>query len=219
MDRLTLADEIVVLVLDDESGEINSSFLPVANVAVAGGVLMELALRGRIDTDLESLFIVDVSPTGDELLDEMLQAIGDEAETHSSVWWIDKLSMQYPDLVQRVLGRLATAGILREEERHFLWVFSRRAYPQVSGREEREAKGRLMSVLFNDELPEPRDTLLLGLANATAALSKILTEEELHKVSGRIAAVARLEEIGRAVGHVSNQVWDAQAINMATYPH
>ena len=39
-------------------------------------------------------------------------------------------------------------------------MFSRRAYPQVSGREQREAKARLMAVLFNDEVPDPRDTLL-----------------------------------------------------------
>ena len=36
---------------------------------------------------------------------------------------------------------LVAAGILREEERRFLWVFSHRAYPQVSGREENNVSG------------------------------------------------------------------------------
>ena len=218
MERLTLADEIVVLVLDDSTGEVESTYLPVADVAIAAGVLMELALQGRIDTDLTSLFIVDPAPTGDQLLDAFLKEIAAEQERHSSAWWINELSQRHTELLPRVLQRLVAAGILREEERMFLWVFPHRAYPPVSGREEREAKARLMSVLFNDEIPEPRDTLLLGLANATGALSKVLTDEELYKASPRIAAIVRLEEIGRAVGLVSAQVWDAVAL-MSTYPH
>ena len=118
-----------------------------------------------------------------------------------------------------MLGRLVSSGILKEEERKFLWVFSRRAYPPVSGREEREAKARLMSVLFNDEVPEPRDTLLLGLAKSTGVLAAILASDEYEKAGPRIAEVAALEEIGRAVGVVTGQVRDAVAsIMMAHYP-
>jgi Golgi phosphoprotein 3 len=217
--HLTLADEIVVLMLDDSVGEIRPDCVSVSGVAIAGGILMELALLGRIDTDLKSLFIVDASSTGDELLDAILQEIAAEPEKQSSAWWIDKLSTRHGDLVERVLGRLVTSGILREEERRFLWVFSRRAYPQVSGREEREAKARLMSVLFNDEVPDPRDTLLLGLARSTDVLSVILSSEELDKAADRIEEVASLEEIGRSVGLVASQVREAMAtIMMAHYP-
>ncbi|MBO0801378.1 MAG: GPP34 family phosphoprotein, partial [Blastocatellia bacterium] len=175
MKHLTLADEIVVLMLDDSTGDLQPGCGAVASVAIAGGILIELALLGRIDTDLKSLFIVNSSPVGDELLDATLAEIGAEPEQQSSAWWIDQLSTRHTDLVERILARLVAAGILREEERRFLWVFSRRAYPQVSGREEREAKARLMSVLFNDEVPDPRNTLLLGLARATGILSLILT--------------------------------------------
>ncbi len=211
MQHLTLADEIVVLMLNDTDGEIKQNLAPIGRVAVAGGVLMELALQGRIDTDLTSLFIVDAAATGDKLLDSILQEIGAASERNSSAWWIHELSTRHPDLVGHVLGRLVAAGILREEERHFLRVFARRAYPTVTGIAEREAKARLMSVLFNDAVPDPRDTLLLGLAKSTGTLSAILTEDELYRVAPRVAEVAALEEIGRSVGVVANQVWDAMA--------
>ncbi len=217
MMNLTLADEIVVLMLDDAIGEITPGCLPVAGVAIAGGLLMELALRENIDTDLKSLFVVNPKPTGDELLDAILKEIQAEPEQHSSSWWIDQLSIRHPDLVSTILARLVAAGILREEERRFLWVFSRRAYPQVSGREEREAKARLMSVLFNDEVPNPRDTLLLGLAKSTDVLSAILTSDELDKATGRIEEVVALEEIGRSVGLVATQVRDAMTMMLAPY--
>src|SRR6202011_3811608 len=133
-------DEIVVLMLDDETGAIKPACAGFANLAIAGGILMELALLGRIDTDLTSLFIVDPKPVGDELLDRALQQIGAEREKRSSTWWIERLGLQKTDLSRRVLERLVEAGILRVEDRRFLWMFSRRAYPQRTGLEEREAK-------------------------------------------------------------------------------
>jgi hypothetical protein len=217
MTQLTLADEIVVLMLDDTMGEVNQACIAVAGVAIAGGILMELALRENIDTDLKTLFVVNPRQTGDYLLDAILQEIAAEPEQHSSAWWIDQLAVRHDDLLGQILARLVTAGILREEERRFLWVFSRRAYPQVSGREEREAKARLMSVLFNDEVPNPRDTLLLGLARSTDVLSTILSSEQLDKAYDRIEEVAALEEIGRSVGLVSSQIREAMATMLATY--
>ena len=219
MQHLTLADEIVVLMLDDSVGEIRPGCMPLALIAVAGGLLMELALQGRIDTDLKALFIVNQAATGDDLLDAILQEIAAEPEQHPSAWWIEQLSTRHDDLVELVLARLVAAGILLEEDFRTLWVFSGRAYPQATGREEREAKARLMSVLFLDGVPDPRDTLLLGLANSSGALAAILTEAELEKASGRIAEVAGLEEIARSVGVVSNPSWDAMASIMASYAH
>jgi golgi phosphoprotein 3 len=198
--HLTLADEIAVLMLRDDTGAIRPECATVASMAIAGGILMELALLGRIDTDLKSLFIVDPTPVGDELLDDALQKIAAEPKKRSSAWWIRGLGLHSGDLSATVLGRLVRAGILRAEDRQFLWVFSRRAYPQNSGREEREAKARLLSVIFNDDLPDSRDTLLLGLADSTGVLDAILSPEDRRKASNRIAQVIALEEINRSLG-------------------
>jgi hypothetical protein len=86
--HLTLADEIVVLMLDDDTGSIKPGCASVANMAIAGGILMELALLGRIDTDLKSLFVVDPKPVDDELLDLALQKIAAEPKKRPSEWWI-----------------------------------------------------------------------------------------------------------------------------------
>jgi Golgi phosphoprotein 3 len=212
MADLTLADEVVVLMLDDADGDLDAGRIRVASVAIAGGIVMELALRGHIDTDLTSLFVVDPKMTGDQLLDDFLQEIGGEPEQHSSAWWIDRLSARHGELVEVIRARLVAAGILREEERRFLWMFSSRAYPQVSDREEREAKARLLSILSIDAVPGPRDTLLLSLARSTGILEDMLSAEDLEKVAARIDAIVALEEIGRAVSLVASQVSDAMTM-------
>jgi hypothetical protein len=202
MEHLTLADEIVVLMLGDEAGAFKSAVS--ANIAVAGGILMELALLGRIDTDLTSLFIVDPKPVGDELLDRALVEIAAEPMKQSSTWWIEQIGLRNGDLATDVLRRLVQAGILREENRRFLWRTSRRTYPQNTGREEREAKGRLMSVIFDDGVPNPRDTLLLSLAESVGILKDMLSPNERRKASKRIAQVVAMEEISRSVRAVES---------------
>lgn len=52
---LTFAEEIVLLILDDETGKLANAGSPSVNHALAGAVLMDLALRSKIDTDLEKL--------------------------------------------------------------------------------------------------------------------------------------------------------------------
>ena len=42
------------------------------NCVVIGAVLAELSLMNRIDTDLESLFLVDQTETGNPVLDPVL---------------------------------------------------------------------------------------------------------------------------------------------------
>jgi golgi phosphoprotein 3 len=215
MAYLTLADEIVLLMLDDTSGEIDPFCAPVAGIAIAGGILMELALRENIDTDLTSLFIVNPKPTGDELLDIILQEIGAEPEQHASAWWIEQLATRHAELEAEILARLVAAGVLREEERRFLWVFSHRAYPQVSDREEREARTRLMSILLHDEVPDPRDTLLLGLVKSAGILPAILSAEQQKLAASRIETIVALEEIGRSVGLVAKVFGDPASIALA----
>jgi len=217
MKHLTLADEIVVLMLDDEVGAIMPACASVASIAIAGGILMELALLGKIDTDLTSLYVVDSAPTGDDLLDQALKMISAEPEKQSSTWWIERLGMQ-GDLTDIALERLVRAGILRAEERTFLWVFSRRAYPQNTGREEREAKARLMAVLFEDSVPDPRDTLLLSLADASGVLDAMLSSDEMRKASKRISEVVALEEIGRSVSEVAFNIRAAIGTAISIHP-
>jgi hypothetical protein len=117
----------------------------------------------------------------------------------TSAWWIERMGLHEGDLSATVLARLVEAGILRVEDQKFLWVFSRRAYPQSSGRAEREAKARLMSVIFDDALPDPRDTLLVSLADSAGILDQMLASREMSKAAKRVAEVVALEEISRSV--------------------
>ena len=59
---LRFAEEIMLLLLDDKGGKFADLPAPSVECALAGAVLMDLALEGRIDTDPERLFVVDPTP-------------------------------------------------------------------------------------------------------------------------------------------------------------
>ena len=214
--KLRFAEEITLLMLNDEDGE----FVRVPGwsmqCAFAGAVLMDLALENRIDTDLKRLVLIDPTPLGDSLLDSTLARIAEATETHDARRWVDYLADQAEDIREAALARLVERGILRREEDRFLWVFQSRRYPVVDGEAEREVKLRIMEVLFGNEIPDPRDIVIICLADACGILRELLSARELERATERIEQVRKLDLIGQAV---SKAVWDIQSsIALAMHP-
>ena len=214
--KLRFAEEITLLMLNDEDGE----FVRVPGwsmqCAFAGAVLMDLALENRIDTDLKRLVLIDPTPVGDDLLDPTLALLAEATETHDARHWVDHLADSAETIRERALQRLVARGILRREEDRFLWVFQSRRYPIVDGEPEREVKLRIMEVLFSNEIPDPRDIVLICLVDACGILRELLTAKELERSSERVDQVRKLDLIGQAV---SKAVWDIQSsIALAMHP-
>ncbi len=195
---LRFAEEVTLLLLNDDDGRFarisDSSF----NYALAGGVLMDLALADRIDTDLENLILIDSTPTGDSLLDETLAEIAAD-EGHDARYWVERTALRGPQLREDVLSRLVEKGILEQVDDRFMWVFKSRRYPTIDGEAQREVKLRIMGVLFSDEIPDQRDIVIINLADACGIFRSILSSEEVERVTPRIEQVKRLDLIGQAM--------------------
>ena len=81
---LRFAEEIMLLLLDDENGRFAAAARPAVDLALAGGVLMDLALESRIDTDVHKLVLIGATPTGDDLLDPVLADIAAADRNHDA---------------------------------------------------------------------------------------------------------------------------------------
>jgi len=97
------------------------------------------------------------------------------------------------------LKRLIAKGILREENGRFLWVFHTRRYPVVDDSEQREVRARLRQLLLTDEIPDPRDVVLICLIDACGLLGLVLSPDEIAQTQTRVAQLSRLDLIGQAV--------------------
>ena len=195
---ITFAEETLALLLDDRTG----AFLPIGKYALehalVGGVLMDLAFANRIDTDPEKLMIIDPTPTGNPTLDRVLQRINESGDSRNTAQWLETLSAELgEDIQQQVLDSLIERGVLERREEKFLWVFRTRRYPMIDGRMQREARQRVVGVLFSGDIPDPRDIALICIADACGLLKTVFGESELDEVSARLDQLCKMDLIGR----------------------
>lgn len=193
-----LKEEIVLLTLDDGSGEVLGRQGLSAALALAGAVLMELSLLGRVDTDRERLLLPSAAPTADAVLDEALRALSLDPPANTG-FALAALARGDAERRAALLEKLVAEGLLRREKGGFLRLFSTR-YPKAAGREEVAAvRERLRALVLGSEIPEPRDALLLGLARATGLLPLLFSAEELAASQGRLELLVQVEALNRSL--------------------
>ena len=203
---LRFAEEIMLLLLHDHEGKFARVPGWSLDYALAGGVLMDLALENRIDTDLETLVVLDETRTGDGLLDPTLDDIAKTEGQHDARFWVERTGGHADDIRERALDRLVERGILERRDDRFLWVFRSRRYPVIDGRAEREVKLRIMGVLFSDVIPEPRDVVIICLADACGILKELLSRREHEQATARIEQVRKLDLIGQAMAQAISDI-------------
>src|SRR3954470_14034769 len=167
---LSSVEEMVLLQL---AGRDKQNELPeAANIVLAGAVMVDLALLKRIDSDLNRLFVDDPQSTGDGILDHALSILVETAQASRISPAIERLNLKTSDAIMGVtvhapryresaLRRLIQRGIVREEAnqspvRHLV----------VDDSAERQVRARLRHLILSDEIPDPRDVLLLSLIDA-----------------------------------------------------
>ena len=203
---LGFVEEILLLQLDDTHGRFIDLPLSAADVVLAGAALMELALDNRVDCDLEQLILVDRTPTGDEILDDVLVQLGQAGAGLSAAAALERITVNAEQYQETALKRLVAKGILREDDGRFLWVFHTRRYPVVDDREQREVKARLRQVLLTDEIPDPRDVVLICLIDACNLLGLVLTPEEINQTTARVEQLSKMDLIGQAVTRAVSEI-------------
>ena len=212
--NLTLVEEILLLLLDDQKGTLPPVPQLTLHFVLAGAVLMELAINDKIDCKVETFTVVDESPVGDAIVDQYLERICEHSGEHDVMYWINSVADDGIELTERGFERLIERGILGESEKRFLWVMKTRSYPLIDGKLEREVKLRIMNILYSDEVPEQRDAVIVCLMDACDMFRTLLGPAELAKLRPRISEVSKLDHIGQAI---TKLVRDIQVALVATH--
>ena len=167
---LSLTDELILMLIDEKGGYFHQVPGWRLNCAVVGGVLAELSFRSRLDSDLTSLYVVDRTETGDPVLDPILEEIADEPGQHNARYWIERLAPRAESIVDLTLERLVERHILQHHEGEF-WTLApfithgQRYGMSEEGTNDQFVKARIGNVIFTDEIPEPRDVVIVCLVN------------------------------------------------------
>ena len=199
---LSLPEELILMLLNEENGYFHQVPGWDLNCAIIGAVLAELSLQSRIDTDVNSLFLVDAKETGDPILDPILKEIAGESVQHNAQFWIERLAHLAEDVIDTTLDRLVKMGILEYHEGEF-WTLSRSMWQTelYTGSQEGTAvefvKTRIGKVILASEIPTPRDAIIIALINTCDVLRFIFPLDE--EAEERIQFVSRMDLIGRSI--------------------
>ena len=199
---LSLPEELVLMLLNEESGYFHQVPGWHLNCAVIGAVLAELSLRSRIDTDPESLFLVDETETGRPSLDPVLKEIAAEPTQRTTQYWIEKLAPRAESIIDFTLDRLVDLKILEHHDGGF-WTLSRTA--RQTGKFSKSPEGtavqfvktRINNVIFNNEIPDPRDVIIICLINTCDVFRFMFQIDD--EVEERIQFICKMDLIGRSI--------------------
>lgn len=204
-----IAEDVLLLLLDDETGRLESTHL---DPLLGGAVLMELAMAGNLEVRSRgrwSRSMVHVLTDGPvpehELLRDALAEVRQKERTAQ-----DLVNRIGKGLKETLLAGLVARGVVRLEEDKVLGLFPRKRWPAVDSRHEDEVRQALSAVLLSGVTPEPRTAAVVALLHAVDRAHRTIDNQG---APGRVVK-ARAKEIAEgewAAKAVKDAVTAAQA--------
>ncbi|MET9020947.1 GPP34 family phosphoprotein [Actinopolymorpha sp. NPDC004070] len=201
---MLLAEDLLLLLLDDSTGRPVTDGTKLDH-ALAGAVLLELTLRGKVDVagpgeDVRKgrLVVREETPTGEPILDQGL-AILDAREGSKPANVLGKLAR---GLRERLLAGLADRGVLRQEKGRVLGIFPTTRWPAEDSSHENSLRATLSGVLVQGLTPDARIGALVSLLAAIDVVPKVVDAPDRRSVR-------------RRAKEISEGAWAADAVKMA----
>jgi hypothetical protein len=211
MTGMTLAEELLLVALDDEKGK-TADWGSGVEVGLAGAILLELAAAGCLTIEDGKLVPAECDAPGDPLAATALDAIRADGKRRDAKAWVRRLPKALGPLRARVAGPLVERDVLEEERRRRLGLFEVTRYPERDPEPERRLRAELAEVLVAGREPTAHEAMLVALLRAYDLVRRVVPVEERRTANRRAKEIAKGDAIAAAVGRA---VSDVQAATMA----
>jgi hypothetical protein len=190
-DKLSIAQSLLLLALNDKKGNLQSSFL---KPALAGAALAELVLDDWIKVDGPGKTPVQILQSGrpdSPFLALCLARIRAGAKPKPMKYWVSKIAA-LPDLITTLAGELIEMGAISEKKTKVFWVFDRTLWPESSPMLERDLKSTMKRVMFGGS-GQADDKLgaVIALAKMGGLLRRNFDRDDLKQHKDRIKLLAK----------------------------
>ncbi len=195
--ELLLAEELLLLSLDDEKGT-DRSWASI-ETGIAAALLMELTAGGALRLAEGDKIVVGDDPAAtDPLLREALDAIRGVAKTRNATYWVSKLRGELKPLRQRVAERLVERGVLGEDTSRVLGVTVSRRYPERDPTPERALRVGLLLALTGERDPSRHEAELISLLRPMNLIPSSVPREHRSEARRRAKQIAERHPVAAA---------------------
>ena len=193
---MLIAEEFLLLTLDDESGKISFSGASSFPFGMVGSLVLELVFLGRITLKDKHVRVINTSHTGDPLLDDVLKRMGDLNRDLRLRSWIIQLSVVFRNIYSKgLLSRLTDQGMLIREEKPRLKIFHSMRHPLVRPELKNELLQRLQGIILDKQEATTRDTALLCLVHDCGLIGSLFMREYRGLAEARIKELRMSEKL------------------------
>lgn len=208
--NLTLIDQLTLLALDDHKGDLipdSTTF----SYALAGALILELALEGRIDLSDEIVKVRDRSKTGDAILDQFLAMIYESKKERKVRSWIDRIGQKSEQIKKETIAKLIDQRILEKREEKILWVFNVDKYPTQNPKPENQLRGRLYDIVINHHTPDLKEIMILNLVESCRLEREVFGKEHAKVFKKEMKRIKEDDQISSSVNKSIKEI--SEAIN------
>ncbi len=205
---MLLAEELLLLALDDETGKV---VVPELDKGLAGAVLIELALRQRVrvaekgeEVRAGRLVVEPGAAPGHPVLDDALRLVSAKSGRQPK----DVVGALSKGLRARLADGLVSVGVLRREKHKVLGLFPTERLPALDSGHEADVRGRIRTALEGGE-PDERAAALIALLTAVNGLAYVFDLPDKRAAKRRAKEIAEGQWAATAVRKAIEEVYAA----------
>jgi hypothetical protein len=198
-----IAEDLLLLLLDDESGRPQTQQL---QIALGGAVLVELAVEGMVEVAEKQsvwrsakVWPVEGARPGDPVLTAAWETVKEKERSAQGL--VERLGK---GLDVALCNRLAERGILERRDDKVLGLFPRTRWPARDSSHEDAVRDALTSVLVEGNEPDPRTGALVALLHAVDRAHQTVPHDGLSD-----------RDVKRRAKEVADGQWAARAVKDA----
>lgn len=192
--ELSFLQKIVLLALDDK-GWFGASEHKI-KFGIAGAILFELYLKGRIRFVNEQVEVINAKSTDDVLLDRVLNLVKTSKKQRSVRSWIQRIAYKKLLLRKTILKQLIQAKIVGKEEYSLLAVFYQTKFPLLDHETKQRLQEQICEGVISGRVLDEHETMMLVVMNNCRMVRKNFGGYMQYiKLRGRINEITQFRAV------------------------
>ena len=181
---ITLFEELQLLAIHEDKGIFIGSVLDRLQPGLAGAVLAELALGGKIcATNNHRLHVADASPTNNPILDDALLELQKSDKERKFGYWLNNLYPKAEKLLKKITKNLVLQGLLTQDDDNLVWVVPSPLHPEINSSAKYAVVQHLRALVLAKEQAGSREITFLSLVSACGLLDLAFLRDERKAAS------------------------------------
>lgn len=203
---MLIAEDLLLLVLDDEKGTLASSWV---QQALGGAILTELVMTGSAGVMPKSgLTPAKAVAVPGQRPDEPILAAAYDVLAAKPLAAKNAVTSLGKGLHEALAARLSDRNILKRRDEKILGIFPRTTWPAADSTHENAVRGQLVAVLVQGAIPDARTGQLIALLSSIDLAHKVVDTRAVGAgtVKKRAKEIARGDWAAKGVKDAMDEV-------------